>query len=37
MKSLHCGDVGFDCQAVVKAKTDKETVTYCSRTCGASA
>ena len=24
MKTLHCSDAGFDCQAVVKAQTDEE-------------
>ena len=24
MKTLHCSDAGFDCQAVVKAQTEEE-------------
>jgi len=24
MKTLHCSDAGFDCQAVVKAETEEE-------------
>lgn len=27
MKTLHCRDVGFDCDAVVKAATEEEVLT----------
>jgi predicted small metal-binding protein len=27
MKTLHCSDAGFDCQAVIHAKTEEEVLT----------
>jgi predicted small metal-binding protein len=27
MKTLHCSDAGFDCQAVIQAETDDEVLT----------
>jgi predicted small metal-binding protein len=31
MKTLHCSDVGFDCQAVVKANTEHEVLTIAAQ------
>ncbi|WP_461131133.1 DUF1059 domain-containing protein [Spirosoma aerophilum] len=27
MKTLHCRDAGFDCEAIVRAETDEEVLT----------
>lgn len=31
MKTLHCSDAGFDCQAVVKAETEEEVLTMAAK------